>query len=71
MTKLQVLELVIDYFNKQSDGFRNMLFSSLFGGKMNEHKLTFLSKMVSVALGLKNKALLDCAAQWMQVSVLS
>jgi len=68
---LQILEIILLFLTKQSsDTCRYTLFNLLFGTSMeNECKLSLLSKLVSVSVGVQNTAVLNSTAVWMQVQM--
>jgi len=69
--ELQVLEIILLFFTKQnSDACRQSVFNLLFGTSTdNECKLSLLSKLVSVSVGVQNSAVLNSTAVWMQVKI--
>ena len=69
MQKLQVLEIVMSFYRKDDigDWAQNSVFKAMFNGNLSPARTDFLAKLVSMAIGLKNKAILDCSAVWMQV----
>lgn len=66
--ELQVLEIILLFLTKQSsDTCRHTLFNLLFGTLTeNECKMSLLSKLVSVSVGVQNTAVLNSTAVWMQ-----
>lgn len=69
--ELQVLEIILLFFTKQhSDACRHAVFNLLFGTLTeNTCKLSLLSKLVSLSVGVQNSALLGSTAVWMQVII--
>jgi len=71
--QLQVLEIILSFLTKQSsDKCRHTLFNLLFGASTsteNECKMSLLSKLVSVSVGVQNTAVLNSTAVWMQVTI--
>jgi len=69
--ELQVLEIILLFLTKQSsDTCRHTLFNLLYGTLTeNECKMSLLSKLVSVSVGVQNTAVLNSTAVWMQVRI--
>ena len=68
--QLQVLEIILSFLTKQTNECRLTLFNLLFGTSTlteSECKLSFMSKLVSVSVGVQNTAVLNSTAIWMQV----
>jgi len=66
-----VLEIILLFFAKQNnDACRQSMFNLLFGfSTENECKLSLLSKLVSMSVGVHNSAVLNSTAIWMQVKI--
>jgi len=64
-----VLETILLFFTKQnSDSCRQYVFNMLFGTSTeNESRLSLLSKLISMSVGVQNSAVLNSTAVWMQV----
>ena len=67
-----MLETMLLFFTKQnSDACRQYVFNVLFGSLTeNESRLSLLSKLVSMSVGVQNSAVLNSTAVWMQVKFL-
>jgi len=67
--ELQALQAILSFFMKQnSDACRQLVFNMMFGTLTeNEVRLSLLSKLVSMSVGVQNSALLNSSAVWMQV----
>lgn len=66
---LQVIEILLKFCSCLSDdAVRHSVFKSLFERvNDNEHHISLLSKLISMAVGVKNVNTLNSAAIWMQV----
>ena len=71
--QLQVLEIVMSFYQREetNDWAQHYVFKAMFSGNLSPARTDFLAKLVSMAIGVKNKAVLDCSAVWMQVSSFS
>ena len=59
----------MDFFEEQeSENLRHTMFNTLFAQIPDKERSDILAKLVSIAVGLQNKQLLECAAVWMQVN---
>ena len=66
--ELKLLDALNGYFlEHKSESTRCSMFMALFASIPDKDRREILGKLVSMAVGLKNKNLLDCAALWMQV----
>ncbi len=68
--ELKLLDALNGFFEEQdSESLRHSMFSTLFAQIPDKERSDILAKLVSMAIGLKNKRLLECAAVWMQVKL--
>ena len=69
--ELQVLEAIANYFEQGEKSYevKQFVFSSLFGNHLDDRKLDLLSKLVSMAVAVRSRPLLDCVAVLMQVNI--
>lgn len=75
LQELQLLEIMCSCFQEQSrDTVRQLMFSALFslqGNQADESRMGLLGKLVSMAIAVGRVPILECAATWLQVSILT
>ena len=67
--ELKLLDALNGFFQEQeSESLRHTMFNTLFAQIPDKERSDILAKLVSMAVGLQNRHLLECAAVWMQVN---
>ena len=67
--ELKLLDALNGFFQEQeSESLRHYMFNTLFAQIPDKERSDILAKLVSMAVGLQNRHLLECAAVWMQVN---
>ena len=65
-----MLDALNGFFQEQeSESLQHTMFNTLFAHIPDKERSDILAKLVSMALGLQNRNLLECAAVWMQVII--
>lgn len=68
--ELKLLDALSGFFCEQKEtSFKNTMFLALFSNIPDKGRSDILAKLISMAVGIENKALLESTALWMQVSV--
>ncbi len=68
---MRLLDALNEFFDvTPEDDVRHSMFGTLFSRVSGDAERTgILARLVSMAIAVNNKRLLDCAAVWMQVSL--
>lgn len=75
LQELQLLEIMCSCFQEQSrDAVRQLMFSALFslqGNQADESRMALLGKLVSMAIAVGRVPIMECAATWLQVRIVT